>query len=158
MAFTFQRFRLGLASSTDTTILKDFIEGIGQNEHVRAGARLWKDKELVPHFSSQQMGDLLSALEQDLPSSKQLGYRFTDIDSARLILTSLGIRASTVGQLGGGVSICLASPERLGWDRLGGEGFAKACGEELWGSKWHEVMPGPAPPGANPGTPDCVVY
>lgn len=150
MAFTFQRFRLGLASSTDTTVLKDFIDGIGQNEHVRAGARLWKEKELVPHFSSQQMGDLLSALEQDLPSSQQLGYHFTDIDSARLILTSLGIRASTVGQLGGGVSICLASPERLGWARLGGERFAKGCGEELWGSKWHEVMPGPAPQGANP--------
>jgi hypothetical protein len=150
MAFTFQRFRLGLASSADTVVLKHFIEELGQDEHSRAGARLWRDKELVAHFSSQQMGDLLSALEQGLPTSKQLGYHFTDLDSARLILTSLGIRASTVGQLGGGVSICLASPERLGWERLGGEGFAKACGKELWGSKWHEVMPGPTPQGANP--------
>eukprot|EP01043_Picozoa_sp_COSAG02_P051076 COSAG02_NODE_5331_length_4431_cov_4.370729_3_plen_598_part_00 len=150
MAFTFQRFCLGLASATDTADLRDFIEGLGVDEHSRAGLRLWKDKELVSHLSARQMGDLLAALEQDLPTSQQLGFHFTDLDSARLILTSLGIRASTVGQLGGGVSVCLASPAHMGWERLGGEAFAKTCGEELWGSKWHEVMPEPAPPGAHP--------
>ena len=82
-----------------------------------------------------------------LPKSQALGYHFTDVDSAHLILHGQGIRASTQGQLGGGVSVCLTSPVDLGWTRFGGEAFAKRVGEALWGSKWREVMPGAAPAG-----------
>eukprot|EP01043_Picozoa_sp_COSAG02_P036678 COSAG02_NODE_2703_length_8201_cov_9.957294_2_plen_645_part_00 len=34
---------------------------------------------------------------------------------------------------------------QLGWQRLGGAGFQKGCGDELWGSKWYEVMSGSPP-------------
>eukprot|EP01043_Picozoa_sp_COSAG02_P049557 COSAG02_NODE_4989_length_4744_cov_12.764693_2_plen_658_part_00 len=44
-----------------------------------------------------------------------------------------------------GVSICLATPVQLGWQRLGGVAFQKGCGDELWGSKWYEVMSGSPP-------------
>jgi len=72
------------------------------------------------------------------------------MDACRLILDgSQGIRASSVGQLGGGVSICLASLVELGWDKHGGAVFARKVGEELWGSKWHEVMPEPRREGAH---------
>eukprot|EP01043_Picozoa_sp_COSAG02_P018213 COSAG02_NODE_844_length_16583_cov_116.650267_9_plen_607_part_00 len=43
------------------------------------------------------------------------------------------------------MSICLATPVQLGWQRLGGAGFQKGCGDELWGSKWYEVMSGSPP-------------
>ena len=85
------------------------------------------------------MRDTLAALEAKEPKSHALGYHFTDLDSARLILGSIGIRAANVGQLGGGVSISLASPVDMGW---GGDDFEKTVGERLWGSKWYEVMLG----------------
>lgn len=34
---------------------------------------------------------------------------------------------------------------QLGWQRLGGAAFQKGCGDELWGSKWYEVMSGSPP-------------
>ena len=37
------------------------------------------------------------------------------MDSARLILGGVGIRAANEGQLGGGVSIRLESPEGMEW-------------------------------------------
>eukprot|EP01043_Picozoa_sp_COSAG02_P044653 COSAG02_NODE_4009_length_5918_cov_10.500086_3_plen_511_part_00 len=43
------------------------------------------------------------------------------------------------------MSVCLQNPVDLGWDEYGGSAFAKRCGEKLWGSKWYEVMPKPAP-------------
>ena len=81
----------------------------------------------------------LAALEAKEPKSHALGYHFTDLDSARLILGSIGIRAANVGQLGGGVSISLASPVDMGW---GGDDFAETVGLALWGSKWYQVMLG----------------
>ena len=93
------------------------------------------------------MFKLLYALEQELPASNELGFHYTDFQSAKLILGSLGIRASSEGQLGGGVSVCLATPVDFGWEKWGGERFSKTNGVELWGSKWYEVMPGPRPEG-----------
>ena len=70
-----------------------------------------------------------------------IALHFTDMQSCRLILNSMGIRASTVGQLGGGVSVCLRSIIGFDW---GNEWYkvAMAIGKALWGSKWYEVMPG----------------
>ena len=44
-----------------------------------------------------------------------IALHFTDMQSCRLILNSMGIRASTVGQLGGGVSVCLRSIIGFDW-------------------------------------------
>jgi len=98
------------------------------------------------------MSAMLRDIEQRLPKSEAIAYHFTDLDAARVILDqSQGLRASSVGQLGGGVSVCLASPNVLGWDKHGGEGitFCQRIGDELWGSKAHEVLPGMPPAGAH---------
>eukprot|EP01046_Picozoa_sp_COSAG06_P027300 COSAG06_NODE_2402_length_6947_cov_4.005111_5_plen_1113_part_00 len=142
----FNRFRLGLAIGTDCAALFTHFEQL-RSELEPVGLRLWRNKELVTHLEPDQMKAALSELSNRLPKSQALGYHFTDIDSARMILHSQGIRASTVGQLGGGVSICLTSPVALGWTKFGGKSFAKRTGEALWGSKWREVMSGPAPAG-----------
>ena len=69
-------------------------------------------------------------------------YHYTDLDSAKLVVDSIGLRASNVGQLGGGVSICLTSPVEMGWCKYGEGSFPEAVGNALWGSKqlW-EAMP-----------------
>eukprot|EP01046_Picozoa_sp_COSAG06_P039020 COSAG06_NODE_4562_length_4142_cov_30.248330_1_plen_913_part_10 len=152
MRAAYTRFRLGLATGSDHLDLVDFIDQLDVNQHVRAGKRLWREKELVSHFSDEQMSAMLSDIEQRLPRSEAIAYHFTDLDAARVILDqSQGLRASTVGQLGGGVSVCLASPKVLGWDKHGGESmtFCQRVGDELWGSKAHEVLPGMPPADAH---------
>ena len=150
MRAAYTRFCLALATGSDHKDLADFIDQLDSNEHIRAGKQGWKSKQLVTHLDASQMAAALADIEAQLPKSHSLGYHFTDLDACRLILDgSQGIRASTVGQLGGGVSICLASPVSLGWGKHGGYDFAKKVGEELWGSKWHEVMTGPRPEGAH---------
>ena len=52
--------------------------------------------------------------------------------SAQLILNSMGIRASTVGQLGGGVSVCLRSLVDFDWGQ-DWEKFCETVGIALWG-------------------------
>jgi hypothetical protein len=149
MRFTFKRFQLGLATARETKDLADYIHNdlAVENEHERAGMRVWRDKQIVSHLSSHEMSDLLNRLEQELPNSQSLGFHFTDLDSAKLITSSLGIRASTVGQLGGGVSISLASLVDFGWAGLEEPScfFEKAVGDALWASKWYEVMSGSPP-------------
>jgi len=109
MRFTFERFRLGLTTGSETKDLADYItnELALQNEHQRAGMRLWSDLEVASHLSKEQMSSLFKDMESELPKSHSLGYHFTDLDSCRLILGSLGIRASTVGQLGGATALFL---------------------------------------------------
>lgn len=144
LGMAFQRFKLGLHSQEDSKVLETFLDEIS------AGAALWRNKAVVAHMTAAEMRGLQEELEQRLPRSQSLGVHFTDLDSARLILQdSLGIRASKVGQLSGGVSVCLASLTDLGWSRYAGEDFAKRIGLELWASKWHEVMPGDRPDGAH---------
>jgi hypothetical protein len=111
MRFTFERFRLGLTTGSETKDLADYItnELAVQNEHQRAGMRLWNDLEVASHLSKEQMSSLFTQMESELPKSHSLGYHFTDLDSCRLILGSLGIRASTVGQLGGATALFLCS-------------------------------------------------
>ena len=152
MRAAYARFRLGLATGSDHMDLVDFIGQLDVNQHVRAGKRLWREKHLVCHFTTEQMSAMLRDIEQQLPKSDAIAYHFTDLDAARVILDqSQGLRASTVGQLGGGVSVCLTSPNVLGWDKHGGESmnFCQRVGDELWGSKAHEVLPGVPPAGAH---------
>eukprot|EP01043_Picozoa_sp_COSAG02_P028780 COSAG02_NODE_1761_length_11029_cov_46.691034_2_plen_1633_part_00 len=140
-----KRLELGLHSDYDLKLLGDFIGELDHNDHIRAGKRLWRNKRLVAHLGAAEMQALLDEMELRLPKSERLGYHFTDLDAARVIMEqSNGLRASSVGQLGGGVSICLASPIELGWEAHGNAGpsFTKKVGDELWGSKWYEVMPG----------------
>jgi hypothetical protein len=88
------------------------------------------------------MAELLENIEQQLPKSQSLAFHFTDKVSAGYILSGNGIRASRVGQLGGGVSVCITSPVDMAWDAFQRGTFKETVGRRLWGSKWEEVMPG----------------
>eukprot|EP01047_Picozoa_sp_COSAG01_P008155 COSAG01_NODE_317_length_18969_cov_378.101219_17_plen_1851_part_00 len=124
--------------------LEEFLDMQMQrrNVHVDAGLRVWNAKQYVGHFDSDQMDALLVAILNQMTKTRVVALHFTDMDSGRLITHSLGIRASTVGQLGGGVSVCLKTLTDFGWkDGKDGVSFAKAIGLALWGSKWHEVLP-----------------
>jgi hypothetical protein len=150
MRAAYNRLSLGLATETENKELREYMDELNVDDHVRAGKRLWRTKKMVSHFSGAEMRAAMEELSATLPKSDCLGWHFTDLDACQLILNhSKGIRASSVGQLGGGISVCLASLTDLGWDKHGGTPFAKKVGEELWGSKWHEVMPDPKPPDAH---------
>jgi hypothetical protein len=69
-------------------------------EEPGAGTQLWRDKVIASHLTAAEMHDTLAELEAQLPKSHALGYHFTDLDSVKLISSSIGIRASTDGQLG----------------------------------------------------------
>jgi hypothetical protein len=138
-----KRFELGLQSDRDREVMLAYFD------EPSPGMSLWKEKLAVGHLTSEQMQQTIVHLQAELPKSDTTGLHFTDLDSASLILNSIGIRASTVGQLSGGVSICLASMNDLSWTKGGGEQFEKAVGAALWGSKAYEVMSGTPPPGAH---------
>ena len=55
---------------------------------------------------------------------------------------SLGLRASDVGQLGGGLSVCTKGPHELGWEQYGRGSFRATVGSELWGEKAADVLLG----------------
>jgi len=84
----------------------------------------------------------LAALEGSLDRIHELAYHFTTKKMVDLILSS-GLRASTGGQLGGGVSVCKTPPHEMGWEEWGGGLWRETLGKKLcWGKKWQEVLPG----------------
>eukprot|EP01047_Picozoa_sp_COSAG01_P084240 COSAG01_NODE_17997_length_1107_cov_1.579365_1_plen_368_part_11 len=116
--------------------LEEFLDMLTrrQNVHVDAGLRVWHAKLYVGHFDADQMDALLVAILNQMTKTRVVALHFTDMDCGRLITHSLGIRASTMGQLGGGVSVCLKTLTDFGWtDGKDGVSFAKAIGLALWG-------------------------
>ena len=86
MRFVFNRFRLGLATASESKDLAEYIlqDLAVDNEHQRAGCRLWRDKQMASHFTAEQMFALLKRLEDELPNESSLGFHYTDLDSAKL--------------------------------------------------------------------------
>ena len=142
MKSAYLRYKLGLAQGSDHKDLVYYFDSLDVSDHVRAGHQLWRTKEIISHYTRADVSNLAKESQQKIPKSETIGLHFTDLNSARLILHSRGIRASPVGQLGGGVSICLQTLDRLGW---GTDSYTKNIGDALWGSKWYEVMEGSAP-------------
>jgi hypothetical protein len=102
------------------------------DEDVAAGIKLWHAKQAVYHLGREQMAQLQAAVKNLLPNSFDIALHFTDFRSSNLILSTKGIRASVVGQLGGGVSVCLRSLVDFDW----GQDWAEFCltiGQALWG-------------------------
>jgi hypothetical protein len=56
-----------------------------------------------------------ACLQVQVEKGSDIALHFTDIRSCQLILNSMGIRASTIGQLGGGVSVCLRTIAGFDW-------------------------------------------
>jgi hypothetical protein len=112
------------------------------NEHLDAGLKVWHAKQFVGHLSADELDELRLVILDQMQKANEVSLHFTDLDSARVILHSLGIRASRSGQLGGGVSLCMQTLADFGWkDGKDGVSFAKAIGVALWGSMHHEVLP-----------------
>lgn len=84
------------------------------------------------------IADLVGGIAQD----EHIAFHFTDGISVGFILapSSAGLRASQVGQLGGGLSVCLEQPTHLGWEQWGRGSFRATVGLELWGSKAADVL------------------
>ena len=82
MRFVFNRFRLGLATASESKDLAEYIlqDLAVDNEHQRAGCRLWRDNQMASHFTAEQMSALLKRLEDELPNESSLGYHYTDLD------------------------------------------------------------------------------
>ena len=77
-----------------------------------------------------------ASVQAQVQKGSDIALHFTDIRSCQLILNSMGIRASSVGQLGGGVSVCLRTITGFDWGD-NWQQFSMAIGKALWGSKWY---------------------
>eukprot|EP01047_Picozoa_sp_COSAG01_P022312 COSAG01_NODE_1320_length_10740_cov_34.039094_2_plen_1697_part_00 len=140
----FRRFELGLHSGEDKQLLLDYVEELPtESEHVRAGRKIWKGKTLVAHLNGEEMANILADMEQKLPKQFSLCYHFTTLTNARrALLQSSGLRASSAGQLGGGVSVSVSSHVEMGWQQYQEGQFKENVGHALWGDKYREVMTG----------------
>ena len=95
------------------------------------------------------MAGLWRAANGSIKKVETLVAHFTSLDAARHILgeSSLGLRASTFGQAGGGISVVFSDrPDgplaELDWDKWQGGDFRATTGKQLWGEKWESVVVG----------------
>ena len=102
------------------------------NEDVHAGMRIWNSKLAVYDLTKQEMSALETSIASLLEKNFSVALHFTDLGACRVILDGLGLRASTAGQLGGGVSVCLRSLTGFDWGQ-GWPSFCLAVGKALWG-------------------------
>lgn len=100
--------------------------------------------DIASDWSNIEMRNKWNEINESLPRNEELVCHYTEKRFAEMIIGkgSNGLRASTVGQLGGGLSVCLDGPHKFGWDRYGGKTFYTNIGKALWGSKWKNVLPG----------------
>ena len=98
-------------------------------------------------WANEEMECFIAELQRlHCAPDEKLAYHYTTNQSAHLIFSdaSYGLRASTAGQLDGGVSLCKAMPQDLGWAPYGRDGFRHVVGAALWGEKARDVLPGNA--------------
>ena len=100
--------------------------------------------EDISRFTAAEMEAAYEANLNRLSREETLVCHFTTDKCAEMIIapTSLGVRASTAGQMGGGVSVCLTPPHALGWGQWGKGEFRATVGKALWGEKWADVLEG----------------
>ena len=98
--------------------------------------------EDIARFTKDEMKVAINALSSDARRGDRLVYHFTSKKTAGFILEGHGLRASTVGQLGGGLSVCKAPPHEMGWEQYGGPTWREGVGRRLWGEKWENVLIG----------------
>jgi len=79
----------------------------------------------------------------DIPRRYGLAFHFTSKPNEMLITgaSSLGLRASEVGQHAGGLSVSALQLSEFGWEPYCGGDFRQNVGRKLWGKKWQDVMP-----------------
>eukprot|EP01047_Picozoa_sp_COSAG01_P047861 COSAG01_NODE_4611_length_4879_cov_9.632845_3_plen_851_part_01 len=98
--------------------------------------------EGIGRMTNAEMSKNWEAVRGQIPHSFELGCHYTTRECADKIIGGVGLRASTAGQLGGGVSVCKVGPHVFNWDQYGGGDFCETTGRKLWGEKWADVLPG----------------
>ena len=101
--------------------------------------------EFAAPWTNAEFRSKMDALAAQMCAADEaLACHFTSNVSAHLILSdkSHGLRASTVGQLGGGVSLCLPLPPAMDWAPKGRDAFRPTVGRALWGEKAADVRLG----------------
>eukprot|EP01046_Picozoa_sp_COSAG06_P013052 COSAG06_NODE_781_length_12364_cov_6.388912_9_plen_883_part_00 len=103
---------------------------------------------VVPENASRCTNDEMrthwEAAEGKIGKNERLVCHFAPLDCAGMILgvDSIGFRASTAGQGGGGVFVSAVGPHELEWDQYQGGNFRARAGRELWGEKADDVLIG----------------
>jgi hypothetical protein len=117
--------------------------------------------ENVSRCTRFEIAGLWRAANDSIKRSETLVAHFTSLDAAKLILGefSLGLRASTMGQAGGGISVVFSDSQdgplaELNWDKWQGGEFRATTGKQLWGEKWESVRVG----GSDEGKLDVVFF
>ena len=85
--------------------------------------------EDASRYTTNEFGANLQELRKRLNGDESLAFHYTSGTSVELILDGHGLRASSVGQLGGGLSVCTADPVQLGWVQFGMG--RHACGTDI---------------------------
>ena len=98
--------------------------------------------ESAARWTSDEFRSNMDELAKICAEDEALACHFTSNGSAHMILSdeSHGLRASMVGQLDGGVSLCLRLPHDMGWAPYGRDAFRTTVGRALWGEKAGDVL------------------
>jgi hypothetical protein len=101
-------------------------------------------RDQVGRFSLLEMKNYEKQMDESIPKSHDLAYHLCNKESVASITSasSLGIRASKVGQNAGGLSCSRTPPSGFEWDKYCSGKFRENVGKALWGSKWQEVEVG----------------
>lgn len=101
----------------------------------------------VPNVCSltfEEMQEMERQEAGELSKIEELVYHFFPPTLLPLI-EARGLRASQVGQGGGGLSVSTHGPSKFAWSKEGGGDFRETVGRSLWGEKFKDVMrDGPA--------------
>ena len=98
--------------------------------------------ENISRFTADEMRMLHLRLQAELSFDERIFLHFTSVENAKNILQSHGIRASSKGQAGGGVSFSRTQMHELGWQQFGGGMWKARVSRAVWEETWQDKMPG----------------
>jgi hypothetical protein len=114
---------------------------------VPGGCKPWPEN--VSHMTGAEMEVEWERTDGSISKTEVLVAHLTSVDFGNLIFSerSHGLRASTQGQGGGGLTV-VCGPDHgcvmtaLGWDRYQGGKFRPTAGQKLWGAQADRVLEG----------------
>jgi len=100
--------------------------------------------ENISRMTSKEMQRLYNKLSLETSKLETLVCHFTSRTNVDLILGpgSKGLRASKLGQCGGGLAVCKVSPSHVGWEAYGFGEWRPTLGKALFGQNWQTVLEG----------------
>jgi len=100
--------------------------------------------ERVGYHSPAQLDAYIDAVHSRMGKHTLPAFHFTSKKNldAILSITSPGLRATEVGPMGIGLSMCAARPTQLQWSPWCGGSFREFVGKALWGERWRRVLLG----------------